>query len=139
MTAEDLPEPAAWRYDIADYGPWCSPEKPEPSLKVSNVTELFTLDQFLAERQRAERAEEDLRIAQGNTDAAISDYNEALARIKEAEAVIKRQGQALRVLADAVFNDNFDMTVSVPLPSSEECIAAYFAERAAEKWLGEKP
>jgi hypothetical protein len=36
---------------------------------------------------------------------------------------------ALRPLADAVFNDNGDMTVILPVVSSEECISAYFARK----------
>ena len=41
--------------------------------------------------------------------------------------VLQRAAEALKPLADAVFNDNGDMTVSVPLLSAEECIQAYFA------------
>jgi hypothetical protein len=40
---------------------------------------------------------------------------------------LEKAAEALSPLADAVFNDNGDMTVSVPLLSAEDCIQAYFA------------
>lgn len=43
---------------------------------------------------------------------------------------IQSAKEALKILSDAVFNDNGDMTVSVPLVSSEDCIKAYFASKA---------
>jgi hypothetical protein len=42
---------------------------------------------------------------------------------------LEQAERALKPLADAVFNDNGDMTVNLPSPTSEECIAAYFVER----------
>lgn len=58
----------------------------------------------------------------------------ASARIREQCAEEKRKLiEALRPLSNAVYNDNGDMTVSVPLiiSDSEICIAAYFAIAAA--------
>lgn len=40
-----------------------------------------------------------------------------------------RMRAALDPLADAVFNDNGDMTVSARLPTYDECVAAYFARK----------
>ena len=45
----------------------------------------------------------------------------------EASAAISAMRLVIKPLADAVFNDNGDMTVSTPLVTSEQCIAAYFA------------
>lgn len=155
MTAEDLPEPAAWIVKRDLMAPEYISDKSLADLLAgiedNDVRPVFTLDQLLAERQRAERAEaerdrllgmviarenlkahlgidadkaavdvtkkfmlqrneataraeaaearvleleQDLRIAQGNTDAAISDYNNALERIKEAEAARNAQERA---------------------------------------------
>lgn len=49
---------------------------------------------------------------------------------------LEKAREALRPLADAVFNDNGDMTVSAPSLTPEQCIAAYFAVKridAADK------
>lgn len=46
---------------------------------------------------------------------------------------LKSADAALAPLADAVFNDNGDLTVSAVYPTSEQCIAAYFARKAIRK------
>lgn len=43
--------------------------------------------------------------------------------------VTEKMIEALKPLADAVFNDNGDMTVQLPAITSEDCIKAYFAVR----------
>jgi hypothetical protein len=43
---------------------------------------------------------------------------------------LRKAEAALTPLANAVFNDNGDMTVSVPLLSADQCISAYFAVKA---------
>lgn len=45
----------------------------------------------------------------------------------ELSVALEKAAEALKPLADAVFNDNGDMTVSAPLLSAEECVQAYFA------------
>ena len=45
--------------------------------------------------------------------------------------IIKALVEALAPLADAVFNDNGDMTVHTVYPTSGQCIAAYFARKTA--------
>lgn len=42
---------------------------------------------------------------------------------------LESAGKALLPMADAVFNDNGDMTVQMPTPTYDECISAYFAEK----------
>lgn len=49
--------------------------------------------------------------------------------VDQMSMALKKADEALRPLADAVYNDNGDMTVSVPLLSSEECIQGYFASK----------
>ena len=122
MTAEDLPEPAAWHRGYGfTFHFSLGPERPKNSTSNPNEwIELFTLDQLLAERQRADRAEQDLRIAQGNTDAAISDYNGALKRLKEAEAIISRIADVYKDMEDG---------------NGEPCPDL----RAAAKFMEEKP
>lgn len=44
-------------------------------------------------------------------------------------AALAAAADALRPMADAVFNDNGDMTVNLFTPTGEECIEAYFAEK----------
>ncbi len=55
-------------------------------------------------------------------------------RLAEAERVIEQQTSALLPLSNAVFNDNGDMTISVPIINAEQCVSAYFAGRAARAW-----
>lgn len=52
---------------------------------------------------------------------------------------LEKAMSALTPLSDAVFNDNGDMTVSVPHLSYEQCVAAYFAAKAANAALERKP
>lgn len=80
----------------------------------------FPPDNFMNEALASARSALTLKDDPGNGgDGEAERLREAL---KEAE-------RALKPLADAVFNDNGDMTVSLPSPTSEECIAAYFVER----------
>lgn len=60
----------------------------------------------------------------------VKDYQERLAA---AEAERDAMRKALKPFADAVFNDNGDMTVNLAAPTSEDFIAAYFCRRAALK------
>lgn len=43
--------------------------------------------------------------------------------------VLQKATHALKPLADAVFNDNGDQTVTIPSITAEQCIEAYFAEK----------
>lgn len=45
------------------------------------------------------------------------------------EQKIEKLRKALQPFADAVFNDNGDMTVDLSALNSENCIQAYFAMR----------
>lgn len=56
-------------------------------------------------------------------------------RLADAERVISKQRDALQPLYDAVFNDNGDITVNLSMPTGEEFIAAYFADRAARAYM----
>ena len=56
-------------------------------------------------------------------------------RLADAERVISKQRDALQPLSDAVFNDNGDITVNLSMPTGEEFIAAYFADRAARAYM----
>lgn len=47
----------------------------------------------------------------------------------QVRAALENAADALRPMVDAVFNDNGDMTVSLTMPTGEECIQAYFSER----------
>jgi hypothetical protein len=57
----------------------------------------------------------------------------------DVELAMKKAAEALRPLADAVFNDNGDMTVSIPLLSSEDCIQGYFASKRISAALTSEP
>lgn len=46
------------------------------------------------------------------------------------QQALSRAGKAIAPFADAVFNDNGDMSVNLTLPDANKFIAAYFAERA---------
>ena len=59
----------------------------------------------------------------------MTDLASLRARIEELERALDKADAALKPLADAVYNDNRDMTVSATLITSEQCITAYFAER----------
>lgn len=48
---------------------------------------------------------------------------------------LEKAAEALRPMADAVFNDNGDMTVNMTMPTGEECIQAYFAEKRIQAAL----
>lgn len=91
MTTADLPEPAAWRWRFDEDGQW-SFNTTYPSgfrfVQPITVEILFTIDQFLAERQRAETAE---ALAETNQFWAEKEHAEAgrlSERLKEAEAII---------------------------------------------------
>lgn len=57
------------------------------------------------------------------------------ARLEKAREVIERQQSALKPMSDAVYNDNGDMTISEPWPVADQCVAAYWADRAARAWM----
>ena len=48
---------------------------------------------------------------------------------------LEKAAEALKPLADAVFNDNGDMTISPPLINAEQCIRAYFAVKGIRSAL----
>lgn len=103
------------------------------------------------ETDRIERIEQCNRMANDWSEFCVSvgviwDTQEAVAsevkarsaalelRLAEAERVIATQADALSPLSNAVFNDNGDMTISSPFVTSEHCVSAYFADRAARAW-----
>lgn len=59
--------------------------------------------------------------------------------IETSPAALKKVRDSLRPLADAVYNDNGDMTVSIPVITSEECIAAYFARKRLDTDMPANP
>lgn len=68
-------------------------------------------------------------------DRCRRDAAEATAKLETAEAERDALRKALEPFADAVFNDNGDMTVNLAAPTSEDFINAYFALRAARAAL----
>lgn len=73
--------------------------------------------------------------AEVSAKAAEARIAELEKKLADAERVISKQRDALQPLFDSVFNDNGDITVNLSMPSGEEFIAAYFADRAARAYM----
>lgn len=72
----------------------------------------------------AAQADYEARILSAITPAPdLASENERL------RAALKSAGKALLPMAEAVFNDNGDITVQMPTPTYDECVSAYFAEK----------
>lgn len=87
-------------------------------------------DKRIAELEAAVKREAELATSMAE------DRNDAEALLKEAGPVIDKLRTALLPLCNAVFNDNGDISVNYPVSfTSEHCISAYFAERAARSLM----
>lgn len=88
-------------------------------------------DAIARERERAEAAEKRALNNEARAQAAEQ-------KLAEAVKVMEQQSKALEPLSNAVFNDNGEISVSYPVSfTSEHCIAAYFADRAARCFIKE--
>jgi hypothetical protein len=94
-------------------------------------------DEITELRARCEKAEAERDNADSAATFATAQAIAAESRCAELVKALEEAERALKPLADAVFNDNGDMTVSLPSPTSEECIAAYFAEKHARAALSQ--
>lgn len=85
-------------------------------------------------KRREAEASRDTMSAVAATFKAERDAAEAL--LKEAGPVIDKLRTALEPLSNRVFNDNGDISVNYPVNfTSEHCISAYFADRAARSLM----
>lgn len=50
--------------------------------------------------------------------------------LRVAREGLVKANRTVKILADTVYNDNGDMTVTRPHPSYDQCCNAYFAEKA---------
>ena len=101
----------------------------------ANVYLNETITETAARAQAAEKAcDEWSEVSQRNYQRAKA----AEQRVKDAVKVLEQQSKALEPLANSVFNDNGDISVNYPVRfTSEHCIAAYFADRAARAFIKE--
>lgn len=79
-----------------------------------------------------------LSRAEAQTKAFDAWNTRALSSRTSNEAVVRAlqsADNALKPLSDAVFNDNGDMTISLPLVTGEQCTSAYFAAKAIRSAL----
>lgn len=113
-------------WSVHDEGP--CPECGEPWTKYVRADAIESLERQLAEeRDRREKAEGDMRIAQASADAAIADYNDARTRADSlaAELARVREGAVL----GAVARDVIEIAASIADARDPEKPAAYLHRR----------
>lgn len=84
-----------------------------------------------AERERGKAADETARAYEASMRAACDSRDQWRARADAAEAQVASLRVALEPFANAVFNDNGDMTVDLAFAKYDDYVRAYFANRRA--------
>ena len=69
---------------------------------------------------------------------SVTEADTLASRVQELEKALRKAETALKPLSDAVYNDNGDMTVILPVVSYEQCQTAYFASKAIDAALTAK-
>lgn len=96
-----------------------------------------------SERENWERAERNRDMYKGQSERQAVALETVRIRTAALETVIALLVDAISPLANAVFNDNGDISLTPPHPTAEQCVDAYFASSraselaAARKALGE--